>query len=397
MSGRLTHLSPDGLGTSLGQAQVLAVSERLQALGWQCTILSLEPVDVPEETLDRIKERTGALGIHWQHRRYRTGSSGALRNAQSMASMIWGARGGTDLYLCRSYVGAFFPCVADLIDGAPYVFDTRGYWVDEKIEAGRWFQDPATRAIARGVERELYKRATGVVCLTELAARDVRDGRFGRRHSEERSICIPTCVDYDKFELKRAEPPNEFLAAGPVIGYVGSLNPSYEFRKSLQLAALILKRHPQAKFLALTNQVSEMSALSDEYGLPSARRLIRSVDHDRIHRWLPWIDFGLMLLVEPNQAKRASMPTKLAEFLATGVAPLAHGANPEVTHWVERAGSGFALGDLSEGSLQRAAEFVTQSVRDEAGLARARLVAKDHFSLDSGARRYDALFRSILS
>ena len=56
------------------------------------------------------------------------------------------------------------------------------------------------------------------------------------------------------------------------------------------------------------------------------------------------------------------MPTKLAEFFATGIAPIGHGANSEVTDWVRRAGSGLALDDLSIDSLERAAEFVAKGV-----------------------------------
>jgi glycosyltransferase involved in cell wall biosynthesis len=395
--GRVTHVSLDGLSTPLGESQVLAVSERLQSMGWECTILSLEPESGDPDAFDGLDVRMASSGIRWQHRPYRRGRIGAVRNALSMTAMLRDVWERTDLVHCRSYFGAFFPAAADIFGSTPYVFDTRGYWVEEKIEAGHWFQDAASRAIARRVERELYQRASGVVSLTELAAEDVRNGRFGRRHPRERSICIPTCVDYTTFTMDRGPAPHDFLNDGPIVAYVGSLNPSYEYRKSLELVALTLSRIPQARFLALTSQVSEMRSLADEFAIPASRRLITSVAHNRIHRWLPWIDFGVTLLVNPIQAKRASMPTKLAEFFATGIAPISHGANSEVTDWVNRAGSGMVLEDLSPNSLERAADFVARGVPDADVLMRARLAAEKHFSLDSGAERYDALFRDVLA
>jgi len=397
MRDRVTHVSLDGLSTPLGQSQVLAVSERLHSMGWECTILSLEPEPSGDGAFDRLYARMALSGVRWQHRPYRRGRVGAVKNVLSMTAMIRDAWETTDLFHCRSYFGAFFPAAADVFQSVPYVFDTRGYWVDEKIEDGRWFQDVASRAIARRVERELYERASGVVSLTELAAEDVRNGRFGRRHPEQRSICIPTCVDYSKFRMEKGAAPNDFLNDGPIIAYVGSLNPSYEYRKALELAALILKRVPQAKFLALTSQIPEMSSLSDEFAIPTNRRLITGVANDQIHVWLPWIDFGLTLLVNPIQAKRASMPTKLGEFFATGIAPISHGANSEVTDWVNRAGSGMVLEDLSSDSLERAADFVARGVPDVQVLERARLATEEHFSLDSGAKRYDTLFRRVLA
>lgn len=397
MRGLVTHISLDGLSTALGQSQVLAVSERLQTMGWEYTVLSLEPEHVDEDTFDRLHARMALSGVCWQYRRYHGGRTGALKNSLSMTAMIREAWERTDLFHCRSYFGAFFPAALNIFESVPYVFDTRGYWIDEKIEAGRWFREVTSRAVARRVERELYERASGVVCLTELAAQDVRDGRFGRRHSEERSICIPTCVDYTKFKMERGAAPHDFLNEAPIIAYVGSLNPRSKYRESLQLARLILNRVPQAKFLALTSQVSAMSAIADEFAIPTNRRLLMEVAHDEIHLWLPWIDFAVMLLAEPIQANRASMPTKLAEFFATGIAPIAYGGNSEVTGWVKRAGIGMVLEDLSNDSFERAADFVARGAPGADVLMRARLVADKHFSLDSGAVRYDRLFRDVLA
>jgi len=397
MRGRITHISLDGLSTPLGQSQVLTVTERLQSMGWECTILSLEPELAEDDTFDRLSVRMASSGVRWQHRSYHRGRVGAVRNVVSMAAMIRDSWERTDLFHCRSYFGAFFPAVSDVFGSIPYVFDTRGYWVDEKIAGGRWFQDPASRAIARRVERELYNRAAGVVSLTEVAAEDARSGRFGRPHPEGRAVCIPTCVDYAKFEIERTTAPDELLEDGPVIAYIGSLNPSYEYRKSLQLVALVLDRIPRAKFLALTSQVDQVNSLANEFAIPTSRRLITGVAHDRMHLWLPWIDFGLMLRVSPNQANRASMPTKLAEFLATGTAPIAYGANSDVTDWVSRTGSGIVLEDLSSRSLERAVDFVARGVPEPDVLLQARLRAEQHFSLDAGAKRYDALFRDVLA
>ena len=86
------------------------------------------------------------------------------------------------------------------------------------------------------------------------------------------------------------------------------------------------------------------------------------------------------------------MPTKLGEFLATGTAPIAYGANSDVVEWVNRAGSGLTLDDLSPESLERAVDLVSEGVPRTDVLMSARLAAEDHFSLESGVNRYDALF-----
>ena len=91
------------------------------------------------------------------------------------------------------------------------------------------------------------------------------------------------------------------------------------------------------------------------------------------------------------------MPTKLAEFFAAGIAPIAYGANSDVTDWVKRAGTGMVLDDLSSGSLEHATEVVVRGVPETDALVRARRVAEKHFSLDFGAQQYDRLFRDVLA
>ena len=90
------------------------------------------------------------------------------------------------------------------------------------------------------------------------------------------------------------------------------------------------------------------------------------------------------------------MPTKLGEFLACGVSPIAYGGNAEMVDWVDRSGSGLALQNLSGAELQRAADFVAKGVPNAQVLAQARAAAEPHFSLSSGVARYDALFRNVL-
>ena len=87
------------------------------------------------------------------------------------------------------------------------------------------------------------------------------------------------------------------------------------------------------------------------------------------------------------------MPTKVGEFFGAGVVPITHGANSEVAQWVQKTGSGLALDNLSDESLERATEFAVSQRPGPEALLRARLIAEAHFSLDSAARRYDALFR----
>ncbi len=106
--------------------------------------------------------------------------------------------------------------------------------------------------------------------------------------------------------------------------------------------------------------------------------------------WLRLVDWGFLLLNE-SFAKRASMPTKLGEFLASGVRPIYFGCNDEVGEWVRRAGSGVILDGLEGDSLKRAARTMAQVEGGAEAMAQARAIAAPHFALSYGVSRYAEL------
>jgi hypothetical protein len=149
---------------------------------------------------------------------------------------------------------------------------------------------------------------------------------------------------------------------------------------------------PQVHVLAISEQREVCQQVLARHGIPADRYTIARAPHDDMPDWLAAVDCSPLLLKE-NFAKRASMPTKLAEFFAVGVRPLHHGCNTEVADWVRRVGTGMVLESLSEPELLRAARFAAESPRDPVVLAAGRERAQPHFSLRAGLDRYEALLR----
>src|SRR6201999_1054209 len=113
----------------------------------------------------------------------------------------------------------------------PFLFDTRGMWIDERIEDGRWFTNPAALRAGRALERRLFRAASGVVTLTELEAGDVRAGDYGDAARGRPITAIPTCADYEEFRIQRPEEwrhvPAELarrLKGRLVLSFVGAMN-----------------------------------------------------------------------------------------------------------------------------------------------------------------------------
>lgn len=173
-----------------------------------------------------------------------------------------------------------------------------------------------------------------------------------------------------------------------MVGIIGSINRSYLVDETLDLVSRILTKDPASHLLILSNQEAEYRARLTDRGLDPTRYTLARADHEAMPEWLSLIHWGMLILNASSAAKRASMPTKLAEFLASGVRPIQYGCNVEVSEWVRRSGSGVVLSDLSPTTLDSVAAQVVGQPLDAQAAQRAREIAHPHFSLQAGLERY---------
>ncbi|MFB6352395.1 MAG: glycosyltransferase [Bradymonadaceae bacterium] len=405
---RVLYLSFDGILEHVVYSQVARPLRRLAKRGIDYDLVTLEKPDrlADGDKLARVRRRVDGSGIDWTFRPYETGGgvSAAWRNLRNLfvEADATARREHPDLIHARGYLAAAVALALRRLREIPYLFDFRGFWVDVRLEAGRWFADPFVLPAARAAEIALFQGADGIVSLTEVAAEDIRRNRFGPVPEATELEVIPTCVDYRDFELGDggeavpAEIRRE-LADKLVVGYVGSIHSRYRIDRSMQLLRAIHERGDDVHIVCLTSQTDEMRALLDAHEIPGSARLVRTVDHEAMPGWLNTIDWGL-LLTDDAISNRAMMPTKLAEFLACGVRPIQYGCNTEVQQCVADTGTGIALHSTSEAALREAADAIVARHREEndGDLREARRRAKEHFSLESGIERYEELIGRIM-
>jgi glycosyltransferase involved in cell wall biosynthesis len=390
---RSLYLSQDGVLDPVGWSQVARVLMALASAGRRYTLVSLEKRASLEDAVRvaRARDALHAAGVEWRPAMFREGAPGAaVRNFGAMvAATVARVREGVDLLHARSYPPATTAAIVRRASRVPYVLDARGYWLDERLEAGGI--PAAVEPAARWLERRLYASADAVVTLTELQADDVR-----RRFPGRPVVCIPTCADFRVFvpRERAAEPRPEVLGDAVWVGLVGSINPSYRTEDALRIAERMLATRPDARLAVLTPQTALMRTLLARASIPAKRVTVAHVPPDDMPRWVRHLDWAVQVLHE-TPAKRASMPTKLAEFLACGVRVVHHGCNEEVGAWIRRADGGIVLRDLSRASIETVAEAFRAYERDPAAAERTRNLASEHFSLDSGVRRYLALFEAL--
>lgn len=392
---RVLYVTFDGLMEPLGASQVVAPIVGLANRGFEYSIISLEKdEDLCDRTrVDSLARRLADAGINWTYRSYQR--SGGVRGVgENFQATIQAASESTahlrpELVHARAHLPALVARGLQVRFKTPYVFDFRGYWLDERREEGRWIVNDAALRLGRAVENHLLRKANAVVCLTDLAKTEL--SRRVLPGVEVRTIT--TVADYDRFASAipgEMETAQRQLAGKLVVGYVGSLNASYAVDESVAFFRALLQRRADAHLLCLTRQEREMSALLEQSGLPADAWTVSSVPHEAMPSWWKVIDWGLLFLNSPG-AKLGSMPTKLAEMFAAGVRPLQFGCNTEVSDWVRRAGTGLVLSSLSPAELERAASFVASSASSDLDVERARTTTQPHFGLDSGVSAYAEL------
>ena len=399
MTSRITYLTYDGILEPLGYSQVARVVMALARRGLPYRLVSFERASrlADRARVAALEGQLAEADVPWERFAYAEGGLKAFpRNAAAAVQALSRHRTTTSLVHARSYVAALVGRTLQQRFGIPYLFDARGYWVDERRETGRLFRAPPVLLAARRLERNLYEHASAMVGLTQLHVDDVEGHGFGRWRGGP-TAAIPTCADYDEFTLREDAgdaPPDARLCGRFVLGLVGSLNFSYHSRESLELARRVLALRDDALLLIATQQTEAFAALAREVGVPSERLIVRTIPHVEMPRWTRHLDAVPQLLIA-SHSKRGSMPTKLAELFAAGVRPIHVGCNDEVSSWVRRAGTGLVLDDVTPSSLEEAARQVAGWRRDVALLRAGRAITAPHFALASGVERYVELFAAL--
>lgn len=401
---RALFISYDGLTDPLGQSQVLPYLEGLATAGHEMHVISFEKRDRYTARRSLIAERCTLAGITWHPQRYRKRPP-VLATLIDVAVMAWTARRlhrrhRFAIVHCRSYLAAIVGQHLQRRQAA-FLFDMRGFWADERVDAGLWSADsrlygPILRFFKRA-ERRWFADADAVISLTENA-RDVVSGWFAPGVHAPITV-IPCVADLEHFTIPTSEQRARMradLGVGDgevVLVYSGSLGSWYLLTEMLQAFEAVRRAaHGKAALLVLT---------PDEPGpvLEEARRLgvatetitVRSAERAEMPALLGAADAGISF-IRTSFSKRASSPTKVGEYLACGLPVLANGGIGDMDALLGAEGGGVLVEDFDPPTLDDAA-------RELLGLlghrARYRALAEKHFSLIDGCVSYRAVYDNL--
>ncbi|MCA1592810.1 MAG: glycosyltransferase [Acidobacteria bacterium] len=310
---------------------------------------------------------------------------------------------GIDVIHARSHVAAAMGAAAKRLTGKPLIFDIRGFFPEEYVDAGVWPAGGVLYRVAKSAERRLLATADGFVVLTEKA-REILFPGSGETDGRGRPVeVIPCCVDMERFRLVEARTREEVrdelgLAGRRVAVYVGALGGWYLTAEMADLLAAAHAQDATTFSMILTQSPPEMIAgLLRERGIAPENFLVRRVTPAEVPRYLSAADIAVSF-IKPCYSKLSSSPTKLAEYLASGLPVICNAGVGDVDEVVEGDRVGVIVRELN-GEAYRAALEKIEAMRRDVGVAgRCRTSASERFDLVTvGGSRYRRLYRNLLN
>lgn len=393
MSSGVLYISYNGMLEPLGQSQVLAYQERLSA-SRAVHILSFERsadwADVDQRAA--VARRMVEAGIHWHPLRY--------HKRFSLLATLWDVACGAykgwrlvqkhqlNIVHARSYVPSVMVLVIRRLTGVRFIFDMRGFWVDERVDGAIWSGNGTAYRVGKWFEKRFLLSADHVVSLTHSGIRELEKFDYLRSAMPSSSV-IPTCADLLRF-TPRGRPE-----IGLVLGYVGSVGTWYLFDEVVTAFRLLREMRPEARLLVINRNdhvyVRERLQMG---GVPMEAVEIRAATHAEVPVQIARMHAGIFF-IKPVFSKQASAPTKLAEFLGCGIPCLANAGVGDMAEVLETDRVGVAVANFESVTVRDGIKRLLSMLGEPDIRERCTASAHARFSLEEGVRRYEAIYRSL--
>ena len=395
------YVSYDGTLEPLGESQVVNYLTRLSA-NYRITLISFEKSeDLSDHTrVIAMEQRLHASGINWIPLRYHKSPPvfSTIFDVVRGALTAWRVchEGAIRIVHARGYVAALVALFVRRGGASRFLFDMRGFWVDEKVEAGHWRAHGLLYRLGKWWERRFFERADAIVSLTKAGVQALPALGYDSPDTVP-TVVIPTCVDLQRFKPIKKDPD----LIGPlglesklVIGCVGTMSNWYMRNEMLSYLAYLSKSIESLRVLIVTREdhkTLRRDAVAS--GVPDAMVLTRA-SFSEMPRYMSLFDAGLFF-IRPTLSKRASAATKLAEFLSCGVPVILNDGVGDSGAIVRHHDVGVVLTATNQEAFAASLPPVRALFSGLEMSERCRRVASELFDVEKGTEKYRKLYESL--
>jgi glycosyltransferase involved in cell wall biosynthesis len=283
---------------------------------------------------------------------------------------------------------------------ANLIFDIRGFMPEEYIDAGVWPVGGAMYRITKFVERRLLAVSDAFVILTHRAREILFPGCSSTDSMGRPLEVIPCCVDMDRFceatsSLRSSVRKKLNIVGRRVLAYVGALGGWYLDAEMADFIGLAHERDPAIFALVLTQSGAHAESFRNrlgQLGLSPEDYWVGTVSPNEVPDYLAAADFAFCF-IKPGYSKLSSSPTKIGEFLASGLPVLCNVGIGDIDELLATNRVGVLVETFGRPSYLRALHDLDALAADLSLRQRCRAVARRYFDLDTiGSTRYHRLY-----
>jgi len=403
---RTLYLCYFGIREPLVRTQVLPYLRQLAAGGIDVSLLTFEPdlrAKWSDDEAEAMRAKMAAEGIGWHFLPYHKWPSLPATLYDIVAGAWYSARLAKreriEIFHGRAHVAAAMGALAKRIIGGKLIFDIRGFMPEEYTDAGIWKENGWLYRGMKAVERWLMKSSDAFIVLTERAREILFPGCTNEDERGKPIEVIPCCVDLQRFQhtASRREVRREMgLERRRVIVYVGSFGGWYLTDEMMDFFAVAHRQDRSSFALILTqSDRNEIEHRLIGMGLGEQDFLVGVAAPSDIPRYLKAADVALSF-IRICYSKQASSPTKIAEYLISGLPIVSNAGIGDLDGLIEGERVGRLVREFTPECYRRVLNEIDELREDENLIARCRDVALAQFDLECvGGVRYRRLYERL--
>jgi glycosyltransferase involved in cell wall biosynthesis len=403
---QILYISYDGMTDPLGQSQVIPYLIGLSKAGYKITLLSCEKKEKYEQQGQYIHSLLKENDIQWAYIFF-TSSPPILAKYYDLFQLKRKAvqlqkAHNFSLVHCRSYVSAAVGLMLKQKFGLKFLFDIRGFWVDERVDGGLWnLKNPIYKYAYKKYkikEANYISNADTIVSLTENGKREMQKWKSCKGTVID---VIPCCADYDLFSIQTSSEKESgkvslgFSKTDFVLSYLGSIGTWYMLDEMLDFFVVLKSYKNNAKFLFVSNgeEIIIQDAAKRKRISIADIKIVNAKRKD-VPQSIKASDLSLSF-IKPAYSKKSSSPTKLGELLAMGIPTVCNTKIGDIDEIIIDTRGGLLINGFGVSEYKKAIEQLDEFYK-KYNPEEIRERSKKQYDLNNGVEKYKVIYQRLL-
>lgn len=399
---KILYISYDSALEPIPQSQVIPYLKGLSEEGYVFHWLSYEKASslVSKAMRDELKQELIKHNIFWHSLPYYKRPYFVAKIFNILCGLIVSSflvlKYDISIIHCRSEVASVIGMAAKAFFRKKIIYDRRGFMAEDYVEGGMWKgRDSLLYKLLIYIDIKLLSHSDKIVILTHK----MKDWlTIHRPMTEDKISVIPSCVDLSRFNFSNNGTIKAELGFEKkfMFVYTGSLGTWYLLSDMIDFFIIAKKYIPNAHFLILTMNEEIAENIIKAKKVKISNFTIKHVPFKDVPKFLQCSE-AAVCFIKPVLSKFASSPTKLAEFLASGIPVIMNSGIGDSDEILERERAGVIVKDFNNDDYRKSVNDLLLLINEKEVLKkRCTETANKYFSLDDGIAKYSKIYKDLL-